>query len=262
MVDYLKSKQLTFTSYVIGVYNGCVWADEFLIGAIGMMYNVWITVVSPYFSNVWNVFRDGHVQPDIVLVCNGAYFGSGRDNITHFSGTRGNGKSWQCVGSGQTVDEIGLYSGFSEGQKTAIDLFTITINHELLFKTNTMLTDVNHLCHNINAICVECDQVIEKLNELKITLGNFKQLTSYYVEEENIVGDNVMPPKERTVEIVPSFARAIPKIRVKDSRTTNFGQQLVNEVFQIISEDCNTREEEVSCEHEMSSGPKENEQHR
>ena len=70
-----------------------------------------------------------------------------------------------------------------------------------------------------------------------------------------------MPPKERTVEIVPSFARAIPKIHVKDSRTTNFGQQLVNEAFQIISEDCNTREEQLSCEHEMSSGPKENEQH-
>ena len=262
MVDYLKSKQLTFTSYVIGVYNGRVWADEFLIGAIGMMYNVRITVVSPYFSDVWNVFHDGHAQPDIVLVCNGAYFGSGRDNITHFSGTRGKGKPWQCVGSGQTVDEIGLYSGFSEGQKTAIDLFTITINRELLFKTNTMLTDVNCLCRNVNAICVERDQVIEKLNELKITLGDFKRLTSYYVEEENIVRDNVMPPKERTVEIVPSFARAIPKIRVKDSRTTNFGQQLVNEAFQIISEDCNTREEEVSCEHEMSSGTKENEQHR
>ena len=87
----------------------------------------------------------------------------------------------------QIVDEIGLYSGYSEGRKTAIDLFTITINRELLFKTNTMLTDVNHLCHDVNAICVECDQVIEKLDELKITLGNFKRLTSYHVEEENIV---------------------------------------------------------------------------
>ena len=125
-----------------------------------------------------------------------------------------------------------------------------------------MLTDVNRLCRDVNAICVECNQVIEKLNELKITLGDFKWLTSYYVEEENIVQANVMPPKERTVEIVPSFARAIPKIHVKDSCTTNFGQQLVKEVFQIINEDCNTWEEEVSCEHEMSSGTKENEQHR
>ena len=174
MVDYLKSKQLTFTSYVIGVYNGRVWADEFLIGAIGMMYNVRITVVSPYFSDVWNVFHDGHAQPDIVLVCNGAYFGSGQDNITHFSGTQGKGKSWQCVGSGQTVDEIGLYSGFSEGQKTAIDLFTITINCELLFKTNTMLTDVHRLCRNVNAICVERDQVIEKLNETENHTGRLQ----------------------------------------------------------------------------------------
>ena len=124
-----------------------------------------------------------------------------------------------------------------------------------------MLTDINCLCCDVNAICIERDQVIEKLDELKITLGNFKRLTSYYVEEENTVRDNVMPPKERTVEIVPSFARAIPKIRVKDSCTTNFGQQLVNEAFQIISEDCNTRKEEVSCEHEMSSGSKENGQH-
>ena len=41
-----------------------------------------------------------------------------------------------------------------------------------------------------------------------------------------------MPPKERTVGIVPSFARAIPKIHVKDSHTTNFGQQLVNEAVE------------------------------
>ena len=122
-----------------------------------------------------------------MLVCNGAYFGSGRDNITHFSGMQGKGKSWQCVGSGQIIDEIGLYSGFSEGQKTAIDLFTITVNCELLFKTKSMLTDVNHLRRNVNAICVEHDQVIGKLNELKITLGDFKRLTSYYIEEENIV---------------------------------------------------------------------------
>ena len=125
-----------------------------------------------------------------------------------------------------------------------------------------MLTDVNHLCRNVNAICTECDEVIEKLKELKITLGNLKRLMSYYVEEENIVRANVMPPKERTLEIVPSFARAIPKIRVKESHTTNFGQQLVNEAYQIISEDCNTWKEEVSCEHEMSSGTKENEQDR
>ena len=174
-------------------------------------------------------------------------------------------KLWVCqyVGQNQGVGGggWGVTWKFPKLGLTHRSLSVGPINRELLFKTNTMLTDVNRLCRNVNAICVERDQVIEKLNELKITLGDFKRLTSYYVEEENIVRDNVMPPKERTVEIVPSFARAIPKIHVKDSCTTNFGQQLVNEAFQIISEDCNIREEEVSCQHEMSNGPKENEQY-
>ena len=76
MEDYLKTKKLTYTSYVIGIYNGHVWADEFLIGAIAMMFNVRITVISPYFSDVWNAFHNGCAQPDIVLVCNGVDFGS------------------------------------------------------------------------------------------------------------------------------------------------------------------------------------------
>ena len=40
MESYLKTKKLTYTSYVTGVYNGHIWADEFLIGAIAMMFNV------------------------------------------------------------------------------------------------------------------------------------------------------------------------------------------------------------------------------
>ena len=259
MEGYLKSKELTYTSYVIGVYSGHVWADKFLIGAIGMMYNVWITVISPYFSDVWNAFHDGHAKADIVLVCNGVDFGSDRDNITHFTATRGKGQSWQCVGAGQ-VYEIGLYTGHSEGRKTAIDLFTITMNQELLFKTNTMLTNVNQLCCDVKAICIEHDQVIEKLEDMKITLGDFKCLTAYYVEDKNVEHRNVMPVKERRIEIIPSFTRSIPKIRVKDSRSTMFGKQLVDEALQIMNEDCGTREEEVSCQHEVTSSKQKKQQ--
>ena len=229
MESYLKTKKLTYTSYVTGVYNGHIWADEFLIGAIAMMFNVRITVISPYFSDVWNVFHDGTAKPDIVLVCNGVDFGSERDNITHFTATRGKGPSWQCVGAGRPLNEISLYSGHSEGRKTAIDLFTITINRELLFKTNKMLTDVNQLCCDVKSICIKRDQVIENLEEMKITLGDFKRLTAYYEEEEVHVDKdrNVMPVLERTTEIIPSFSRSIPKIRVKDSRHTKFGKQLI-----------------------------------
>ena len=249
-------------SYVISIYNGHVWADEFLIGAIAMMFNVQITVISPFFSDVWNAFHNGCAQPDIVLVCNGVDFGSDRDNITHFSGMRGKGPSWQCVGAGQAHDEIGLYTGHTEGRKTAIDLFTITMNRELLFKTNTMLTDVNQLCLDVKGICIERDQVIKKMEEMKITLGDFKQLTAYYVEEDDVEHQNVMPVQERRIEIIQSFLRSIPKICVKDSRSTKFGKQLVDEALQIMNEDCSTRGEEVCCENEIiNSKQKEHYEH-
>ena len=261
MEEYLKSNGLTYTSYVIGVYNGRIWGDKFLIGALGMMFNVRITVISPYFSDVWNVYHDGRRNPDIVLVCNGAEFGTGRDNITHFTSTKGKGGSWECVGKGRAVDEIGLYSGYSEGRRTAIDLFSITVNRELLFKTNTILNDINKLCRDVKGICIRRDEMLQKLSEVKITLGDFKRLTSYFVEDENVKERNLMPVKERTVEIVPSFSRAIPKIRVKDSRTTEFGKQLVDEALEMINEHTSSREEEVSCHEEPSTSECNKHQH-
>ena len=245
-----------------GVYNGHIWADKFLIGAIAMMFNVRITVISPYFSDVWNAFHDATAKPDIVLVCNGVDFGNEWDNITHFSATRGKGPSWQCVGAGQPLDEIGLYSGHSEGRRTAIDLFTITMNRELLFKTNKMLTDVNQLCRDVKGICIKRDQVIENLEEMKITLGNFQRLTAYYVEAEDHVLEypNIMPVQKQITEIIRSFVRSIPKIRMKDSRRTKFGKQLIDEALDLINEDCNAWQE-LTSEHEVSTSKETKEQH-
>ena len=174
MKSYLRSKKLTYSSYVMGVCNGLIWGDEFMIAAIGKMYNVRITVVSPYFSDVWNVFHDGGAKPDIVLVCNGLGFGNERDNITHFIATKGKEQTWKCVGADQPLSEIGLYSGYTEGCKSAIDLFTITKNRDILFNTTSMLHDMNQLCHDVKAICVHCDKLIDDMKRLNIKLGNFQ----------------------------------------------------------------------------------------
>ena len=93
-----------------------------------------------------------------------------------------------------------------------------------------MLTDVNRLCRNVNAICVDRDQVIEKL---KITLDDFKLLTSYYVEEEE--EKQCDASKRKNSRDCTKLCKGNKKIHVKDSHTTNFGQQLVNEAYQIIS---------------------------
>ena len=95
---HLKKNNLSFNAYVMGVYNGQIWADEFMLGAVAHMFNIQITVISPFYVDIWNVFHDGTGAPDVVLVMDGMDFGTNRYNITHFSATKGLEKDWKCVG--------------------------------------------------------------------------------------------------------------------------------------------------------------------
>ena len=128
MSSYLQSNNLTYLSYVMGTYHGSIWGDEFIIGVITMMFNIRITVISPYFNDLWHIFHDGLEEPDIILVVNGSHFGSEPVNISHFTSTRGVGETWKCVGAGYKFNSYGSYCGHSDGRKSAIDLFTVTLN--------------------------------------------------------------------------------------------------------------------------------------
>ena len=114
MKEYLKKHRISYNSYVKGVYHGRIWADKYVIGALSRMLNVKITVVSPYYSDVWNVFHKS-AMPDVVIVSNGSDFGS-KSAVTHFTATRGTENVLQCVGSDIAVGEIGHYSKASDGR--------------------------------------------------------------------------------------------------------------------------------------------------
>ena len=75
-----------------------------MIGALSRMFNVKITVVSPYYSDVWNVFHKS-VIPDVIIVCNVGDFGT-KSAVTYFTATCGSENVWQCVGSDISVGEL------------------------------------------------------------------------------------------------------------------------------------------------------------
>ena len=99
MNSYLQLNKLTFLSYVMGIYHGSIFGEEFIIGAIAMMFNIRITVISPYFNDLWHIFHDGLEEPGIILLVNGSHFRSEPDNISHFTSTRGVGQTGKCIGS-------------------------------------------------------------------------------------------------------------------------------------------------------------------
>ena len=73
MEEYLKKICISYNVYVKGIYHGTIWADTYMIGALSRMFSIKITVISPYYADVWNVFHRSAI-PDVVIVSNGGDF--------------------------------------------------------------------------------------------------------------------------------------------------------------------------------------------
>ena len=87
-----------------------------MLATIGKMFNIQISVVSTFYTDIWNVFHDGTREADVILITNGTDFGSGKYQVSHFSATKGTGDKWKCVGADIQLKEIGLYVGETDGR--------------------------------------------------------------------------------------------------------------------------------------------------
>ena len=47
--EYLAKHSISYNSYVKGMYQGTIWADKYIIGALSRMLNIKITVISLYY---------------------------------------------------------------------------------------------------------------------------------------------------------------------------------------------------------------------
>ena len=192
----------------MGVYNRRIWGDEYVLGMIGKMFNIWISVVSPFYMDIWNIFHDGDRKPDIVLIAIGMDFRSGRYQILHFSATKGTVQQWKCVRSDIKLKEIGLYIGETDGCCTAVDLFNINENNLLLQGTKRAVSAINNLCKDIENICIDRDKILNELKTLNVKVKNFKHFTLYYVEDDYDDGldqgrrRKTMPPAKKVTKLI------------------------------------------------------------
>ena len=109
------------------------------------MYNIRLSIISPLFLDLWNVYHDGKRKPDVVLVINGRGLRTHYDRITHFTATKGTEDKWQCVGSSQQLQAVDMYTGYSEGQMMGLDFRTINQSQTIVQKGQQVLKDVNEL---------------------------------------------------------------------------------------------------------------------
>ena len=143
---------ISYNSYVKGIYHRTIWADKYIIGALSRMLNIKITVISPYYLDIWNVFHRSAI-PDAVIVSHGQDFGA-KNVVTHFTATRGTENVWRCVGNDIAVGEIGHYSKESECRTYAINVFEAEEKKKMTIKVQKITMDIDKLSKDLKEICI------------------------------------------------------------------------------------------------------------
>ena len=77
----------SYESFCVNVYNCNVWGDDLIAMAIGDMWNIGITILSPVFKKPFHLFHNKTDEPDVVIVSNGGSYMCPDKGSTHFSAT-------------------------------------------------------------------------------------------------------------------------------------------------------------------------------
>ena len=239
MEEYLKRKKISYCKYLEKVFNGDIWADEYMLGAVAKMWNIRINVVSPSYKDVWEVFHDGG-DPHVVVISNGHDFGKA-DGVSHFTATRGKVKNWQCVTptSGKKT-EIGQYKGYKKGVVTAVELFQQIEKRLLIEKAELFTTELNDMCEIISSLSIRRDKLLATMETMNMEVDYLKRFKRYEITEiDSKVHPKVGPLIRARDEFLSSPRLQIPKIKVHRSSKTcgkSFIQEAEGEINEILHE--------------------------
>ncbi|MCG8626385.1 MAG: hypothetical protein MJE68_30850 [Proteobacteria bacterium] len=178
MRNYLKTHKLSFSAYIMHIFKGNIWFDEFILGAFGRMFDIKISIISPYYDDIWNIFHDSGM-PHVVIVSNGSDIGR-KHGPTHFSATMGEGEKWDCVGAHLNVGEMGRWEGYEEGSTHARDAFYMKEHYALMKKGRKMGEEIEELCQDMYAICIRRDQIYKEMEEMNLKVDAFKRFDTFY----------------------------------------------------------------------------------
>ena len=161
LVQYDLENDESYESYLVNIFDGNLWADDIMIAAIGRMFNLSITIISPRFDEAMHLFHDVK-DPDILLIGNGGPVMSERYN-THFSATKSKVLNAKKPGSTITADKLKFYikSDFEYGRK---------VGRERLIET-----EKQHALQRLKAINKGIHDMEDELNQMKKSLDNMKR---------------------------------------------------------------------------------------
>ena len=123
MSDYLSKKGLTYEAYITGVSLGDISADQYMILAISRMWNVSISILSPAFNAIWNLYHESK-NPSVVIIGNGRGFGNKRESH-HYSLTEKTLPSVKKLGHNINNINVKYIQTRAAGEKVGTETFMI-----------------------------------------------------------------------------------------------------------------------------------------
>ena len=132
MSEYLSNKGLTYKAYITGVSLGDISADQYMILAISRMWNVSISILSPAFNAIWNLYHKSK-NPSVVIIGNSREFGNKRESH-HYSPTEKTLPSAKKLGHDIDNIDVKYIQTRVAGEKVGTETFMIREREELLKK--------------------------------------------------------------------------------------------------------------------------------
>ena len=213
MSNYLNQKGLTYESYIIGVSLGDISADQFMLLAITRMWNISISILSPAFNTIWNVFHESK-NPSIVIIGNGREFDNKRVS-KHYSPTEKTLPSARKLGHDISNIDIKYIQTRAAGEKVGTETFMIREREELLKQHYEVGKEIKKLKEKLSVYEEQFEVIGNHLCELeqdKDLLNRFQLHEEEREEGFQEIDARKIPLVKPHVPNVPSKRRKISEI--------------------------------------------------
>ena len=169
----LEAMNESYESYCVNVFTGQVWGDDLILSAIGHMFNIAITIITPCFDKPVALFHEKDI-PDVVVIANrGDYLISSKPS-THFSGSKVKaGVGFKMPGHEMVntkLDQV-LNKGFNKGKENLLRHYLAKEKSLLLAKLHGVVKGIEKFDTKIVELIKESDKLMKRKEAIEHKLG-------------------------------------------------------------------------------------------
>ena len=247
--DLLDSGE-SYESYCVNIFNGKVWGDDFILSALGHMFNIAITIISPCFNNQLDLFHTKEI-PDVVVIANGGDYITGHQPCTHFSGSHvKSGIKFKMAGSEMKNPNLKpvIFSGYQRGEDDSLRHFLQEEKDMTLLKLRAVCKDIEHfdskvveLIHCLDKLLKKKEQIEHKLENLGVKVEEIKK--AGHVKEREYVRTEQSKQQAEASKAAESILKEMGGVDVLNLQLTEDNpidsdlKEDLNTVNQLITED-------------------------